>query len=207
MAVTSPVSFTKIQTEFSPRGVSNNFSDYYKGGTYVKTTDIDPSPFVSSTVAGLAMSQFLDSEYVIPLSVTLDNYNAGGQNIMLSAIDSIYTPGSGVARTTIELNSDGSGTYSTESNIDIPNIVIYSFTWLLSGSASDAYAYMDGPSGDSFSSGSVNSSLQLNTTRIWTLEVLGTGPASKTLTSTLRIKNSGGTDLIAKTISMSVALS
>jgi hypothetical protein len=206
MTVTSPVSFTKIRTEFSPRGTSNNFSDYYKGGTYVKNTDIDPAPFVSSTVIGLAMSQFLDSQYVVPLSVTLPDYNPSSQNIMLSITDTIPLPNSGSASVFINLNSDGSGSYQTYDLLGV--VVDYGFTWLTAGSSSNAYAYMDGPSGSAFDliSSPINTSLQLNTSRSWSISVQGVGPTSASLTSTLRIKNSSGTDLVAKTLSMTAAL-
>ena len=82
------------------------------------------------------------------------------------------------------------------------------FTWLPSGaSASNYYAYMDTPTGDPFSAGSSASatSLVLSTSRLWTVvSNVNTNPGSadRLLTSTLRIKDSGGNDLVARTLSM-----
>lgn len=83
----------------------------------------------------------------------------------------------------------------------------YNFSWLLTGSNTDYYAYMDAPSGNSFDSGSAatNTSLQLNAIRVWSLtaenSVNGTA-VIKTLVSTLRIKNSAGTDILSVPVSM-----
>lgn len=52
MTVSNPASFSSIKAEF---GGSNNFSDYYRGGPYVSSA---VSAAISTTIAGLAMSQF-----------------------------------------------------------------------------------------------------------------------------------------------------
>lgn len=52
MTVSNPASFSSIKAEF---GGSNNFKDYYRGGPYVA---IGASSAISTTAAGLAMSQF-----------------------------------------------------------------------------------------------------------------------------------------------------
>ena len=59
---------------------------------------------------------------------------------------------------------------------------------------------MDTPSGDPFYTGSsaTATSLQLNTTRSWSLyaEQFGAGTTIKSNSSTLRIKNSAGVDIV-----------
>lgn len=85
----------------------------------------------------------------------------------------------------------------------------YNYPWLLSGSNSDYYAYMDAPSGDSFDAGSAatGTSLQLNSMRVWALSVENSTNNSsvfKSLVSTLRIKNSAGTDILSVTVNMYV---
>ena len=85
----------------------------------------------------------------------------------------------------------------------------YSFTWLLTGSNTDYYAYMDAPSGDPFDAGSAatNTSLQLNTLRVWVLSVensVNNSSVFKSLLSTLRIKNSAGTDILSVDVNMYV---
>ena len=107
---------------------------------------------------------------------------------------------------TIELNSNGTATYSYFGT-DTGTGTFATYSWLLTGSNTDYYAYMDAPSGDAFSTGTTGSSLQLNTTRSWSLSVtratLGTN--SKANTSTLRIKNSAGTDIVSLLTDFSVS--
>lgn len=101
----------------------------------------------------------------------------------------------------ITLNSNGTLNITDQSS--------YNFSWLLSGSNSDYYAYMDAPSGDSFDSGTsaTGTSLQLNTTRVWSLSAensVNNSSVIKALSSTLRIKNSAGTDILAVGVTMYV---
>lgn len=101
----------------------------------------------------------------------------------------------------ITLNSNGT-LYITDQGS-------YNFSWLLTGSNSDYYAYMDAPSGDPFDSGSsaTGTSLQLNTSRAWTLSVensVNNSSVLKSLQSILRIKNSAGTDILAVDVYMYV---
>ena len=99
----------------------------------------------------------------------------------------------------LELNSSGTATYSyADQTTGGVNYLTYS--WLLTGANTDYYAYMDAPSGDPFYAGSsaTATSLQLNTTRSWSLyaEQLGSGNVMLANSSTLRIKNVAGTDII-----------
>ena len=113
----------------------------------------------------------------------------------------------GQAAVDIILNSSGTGAYRFGDS-DTATTNFTTFTWLPSGaSASNYYAYMDAPTGDSFSAGSsaTASSLVLSTSRLWTvLSQVNANPgnAQRQLTSTLRIKDSGGNDLVARTLSM-----
>lgn len=66
MTVTAPVSLSKIVAEF---GGPNNLSAYVRGGAYVPNTTANAN--VSTTVAGLAISQFLGATNYIPISVTV----------------------------------------------------------------------------------------------------------------------------------------
>ena len=137
------------------------------------------------------LPQFNNTTYDIELSASYDDLE--GQ------------PGS--ATVEILLNNDGTGAYRY-TTYTVPTTNFLSFTWLPSGdSASNYYAYMDAPAGNSFGGGSsaTGSSLVLSTGRIWVLtSFVGTNPGSdeKSLASTLRIKNSSGTDLVARTLSM-----
>jgi hypothetical protein len=107
----------------------------------------------------------------------------------------------------IELNSSGTATYSyADQTTGGVNYLTYS--WLLGGANTDYYAYMDAPSGDPFYTGSsaTATSLQLNTTRSWSLyvEQSGSGSDSRSNSSTLRIKNSAGTDIVTIPTAFSV---
>lgn len=156
------------------------------------------------TLAGVASGAISLSNFYgkSNLSVTLPDYNADTQNINLTLQSSDGF--SAASEVSITLNSNGSGSYSYIGTAGSGNFT--TFTWLTSGSASDCYAYMDAPSGDSFTSGTTGSSLQLNSSRSWILYVERNtfGISSKTLTSTIRIKNAGGTDLVAKTLELYV---
>jgi len=131
--------------------------------------------------------------------VQLQDYPASGGTIDL--YHSSTDPGgiSANALVKIELNSSGTATYSyadqTTGGVDY-----LSYSWRLTGANTDYYAFMDAPSGDPFYTGSsaTATSLQLNTTRSWNLyaEQFGIGTTVKSNSSTLRIKNSAGTDIV-----------
>jgi hypothetical protein len=120
--------------------------------------------------------------------------------ISLNANDLVFQPSTASASVQIELQNNGSAYYVSST------LGTKTYSWLLTGVNSDYYAYMDTPSGDPFDSGTVGTSLQLNTTQIWSLFTvqLSVGFSQKALTSTLRIKNSLGTDIISIPVDMSV---
>lgn len=139
------------------------------------------------------------------LSVNLQNYNAGTYDIQLIHINALADS----AQVRINLLSNGTATYDYEDNFTSTTNFL-SYSWLTSGSASDAYAYMDAPSSGGFAVGSsaTGSSLQLSTSRSWAVNVLSGGGAfaDAEAISTIRIKNSSGSDLAAKTIRMYVSV-
>lgn len=200
MPVTAPVSLSKIKTEFSG---PNNFKSYVRGGSYVP--NITANSAIATTESGLSMSSFLNASIQ---TVQLPQYNPdilgdvflqtyGGPNNILIA---------SWAAAQIILRPDGSGTYR-RSNVNTGDSD-FNFTWLLSGSASDYYAYLDTPIGDPPTntpvvSSALDTALQLNSIRGWMWYVESNPPGTGTLTTLaceggfLRIKNAGGTDLAA----------
>jgi len=143
------------------------------------------------------------------LSVTLPNYVSGSGISLTRSYTQVPPVGDFVTCfVRLYLNSDGTGRYAYE-DYGAGEVNFTTFTWLTSGSAADCYAYMDAPSGDAFFSGTTGSSLVLTTSRSWSLRARAAFNNSdyKTLTSTIRIKNAGGTDLIAKALDMTAAVS
>lgn len=130
--------------------------------------------------------------------VRLNTSTFGSSNITLNASDLVFSPSTAFAEAKITLNSSGTASY------EATGFSTQSYSWLLTGANSDYYAYMDSPSGDPFTSGTVGSSLQLNTSRVWSLSAsqTTTGFTSKSLTSTLRIQNSAGTDIVSIAVVM-----
>lgn len=190
MPITSPVSLSKIVSEFGGPG---NLAAYVRGGSYVP--NISAFNAISATTSGLAISQFLN---ISALNATLPQYNAQlGYDVYLSTSGNPSGSANPWAACSLILRADGSGTYR-QSNVNTGDSD-YNFTWLLSGSASNYYGYLDTPTGDSPTSGTVASSVQLNTTREWRWYVETPYPSggyvSTNATGNLRIKNSGGTDL------------
>jgi hypothetical protein len=133
--------------------------------------------------------------------VNLQNYNASTYDIELIHINASADS----AQVRINLLSNGTATYDYEDNFTSTTNFL-SYSWLTSGSASDAYAYMDTPSSGSFATGSsaTNTSLQLSTSRAWLVNITTSGGvfADASAVSTIRIKNASGTDLATKTIYM-----
>jgi hypothetical protein len=138
------------------------------------------------------------------LAVTLPNYVSGsGISLSRSHTESPPLATFVTCFVRIYLNSNGTGSYTYEPyNLGESNFT--TFTWLTSGSAADCYAYMDAPSGDPFQSGTTGTSLVLTTNRSWVLRARASINTTdfKSLTSTLRIKNAAGTDLVAKALDM-----
>lgn len=139
------------------------------------------------------------------LVVNLQNYNAGTYNIQLERINALAS----TAQVRINLLSTGIATYDYEDEFT-PTTNFLSYTWLTSGSAADAYAFMDTPSSGGFAVGSsaTNTSLVLTTNRSWSVNVSSGGGAfaDALAISNIRIKNAGGTDLAAKSIYMYVSV-
>lgn len=131
--------------------------------------------------------------------VQLQDYPASGGTIDLNHYSEDLGGITANSFVKVELNSSGTATYSyADQTTGGVNYLTYS--WLLTGANTDYYAYMDAPSGDPFYTGSsaTATSLQLNTTRSWSLyaEQFGAGTTIKSNSSTLRIKNSAGTDIV-----------
>lgn len=203
-----PLRFSEIQTEFTAQGSATNFRAYLKNAGIVDSNDTAPNVPTSGT---MNMLQFLGAA-IVSLTVNLPQYNAGsGYDVNMTA-SSFWGSGSTIdawASAQIVLYANGAGVYRTSDAGAGDND--YNFTWLTVGSASDAYAYMDAPTGDAFdgTSAATGTSLVLSTSRGWQWTALvpytsGDGNVSKSATTTLRIKNSGGTDLDTVSISILV---
>jgi hypothetical protein len=146
------------------------------------------------------------------LLVNLPNYNPDSYDISLIHNTQGLVPQ--ILYVEIVLNSDGTGNYNYFDNT-FGLASFTSFTWLLAGSASSCWAFMDTPVSlvgpiVTFNDGSsdVNSSIQLNTNRYWRLRINQSYPGpqeSSAISSTLRIQDGqNGADLVAKTLTMSV---
>lgn len=131
--------------------------------------------------------------------VRLDESTGASGVIELTSYDAQIDPSPASATVGINMLSNGTMEYVSSAGTQ-------TYSWLLSGSNSDYYSYMDTPVGNSFTTGAVATSQQLNSTRAWALQVqqFGPGNASALLGSTLRIKNSAGTDILTISVSFSV---
>lgn len=155
----------------------------WNGSSWVALNDIDNAK-TAKVWNGSSWVQFHPGVQLVSATSfpgTLSLYHDDTQSYPATATSSVN----------IILNSSGSAQYIS--------VGPQNFSWLLTGANSDYYAWMDTPVGDSFTFGTVATSLQLNTTRQWELVAFqsGVGLDSKYLTSTLRIKNSSGTDIVA----------
>jgi hypothetical protein len=131
--------------------------------------------------------------------VQINEYPSTGSGLALYQYTAVDNGNTAYASNNITVNSNGTLYITDQSS--------YNFSWLLTGANSDYYAYMDAPTGDSFSSGTTGSALQLNTSRAWQLEVsnsVNNSNVFKSLSSTLRIQNSAGTDILSVAVSMDV---
>ena len=139
--------------------------------------------------------------------VSLPEYGATSNTVTLSTSANPGGSSPAWAAVAIILNSDGTGVYRTSTYTGGDTDVL-TFTWLNTGSASDYYAYMDTPDGDTFSvlSDSTATSLQMTQQRYWQLYAeTPDANVTKLATSILRLKNSSGTDLDAINVSMLVS--
>lgn len=109
--VSNPATFSSIKAAYG--AASNNFSDYVRGGTIVPS---NAPTQISTTAAGLAMSQFNGVSSVVPLSATANPTHVSGVSRLFKGT---YTIGSSSITAV-----GGSGTYT------------YSIAYL-SGSISD----------------------------------------------------------------------
>ena len=141
------------------------------------------------------------------LAATLNQYSAMGSYdiVMERTIVQLYA--SYVeAYVKLVLNSNGTAYYQYgDSNTATTNYT--SFTWKTGGGVvGDYYAYMTTPSGDSFAGGSsaTNSALALSSTREWVLLASAGNGSEMTVAnnSTIQIRNSSGTVLASRTVSM-----
>lgn len=197
MTVTAPVSLTKIKTEFSG---PNNLAAYTRGGTYVPNTA--PNAAISTTAAGLAISQFLNSSAD---TVSLASWGAGtlGYDIYIASSFFDNTCAGATADLVLTFDSGGQMSY-----YDMLTTTYH--TWLLSGSNSDYYVRLEQTGGTGTLSGSaIDSNLQLNSNRSWTLSVsvVCGDSASADIIATLSIRNSSNTVLVSKSLFMGVSAS
>ena len=199
-----PLKFSEIKTEFAAS--ANNLLAYLKGAGIVDSNDTAPNVPSSGTISIL---DFLGAARV-DLVVNLPQYNAGSYDVTLSASIFADDPGATNLEAAVHLIlfANGAGIYR-EFNSNTGD-TDYNFTWLTTGSASSVYAYLDTPSGDSVTapySSAVATSLQMTATRAWqwNASLSGYGDIYKSATTTLRLKNSGGTDLDSVTVSVFVS--
>jgi hypothetical protein len=141
------------------------------------------------------------------LAAVLNDYNASTYNITLTRVAFANAPTTAEARVGISLANDGTAAYYYSTHV-IGQTNFASFTWKTGGGAvGDYYAYMYAPTGDAFSvDAGTGSALVLSSSRNWRLDVLSAsqGAISKSLTSTLQIRDASGTVLASKTLIFSV---
>lgn len=198
--VSNPATLQSVINTFGSGGSPTNLFAYRRGAGYVP----DTSDYNVVSTTQPALSTFAGLTY--PPLPNLPDYEPATQNIVL---DYDYAnPNAAACSVEIELNSDGNGRYSYINPVDgTQNFT--TFTWRPSGQSSgNYYAYMDAPSGGTFSIGTVSTSLVLSTTRSWRLTAATSrgNSITRSLTSTLRIKDSGENDLVAKTLYMLVIM-
>lgn len=165
------------------------------------------SAWVSAT-AGKIWNGTAWVEFFGALGATLPDQDPGLYSINIPAVDDYGIGNPAIARAILTLSPDGTGKYEIfEQNGAGVNVNLSSspFTWKTGGgTAADYYAFLDTPTGDALNplSSAVNTSLQLNTERVWYLsdiDSIGNG-TPKECNSIIRIKNVSGTDLVAKSI-------
>lgn len=127
MAITTPVSLSKIKAEFSG---PNNFSAYVRGGSYVPNTSTNSA--ISTTRSGLRMSQFAGASNVTVPDVVLQSVMITDSRAEFDFVDpmGIFT-----------LNSNGTA-YRGTSSIGSSAL----FKWLNAGAASGYEVQFNGGS-------------------------------------------------------------
>lgn len=76
MTVTAPVSLSKVKTEF---GGPNNLAAYVRGGAYVPDTPANAA--ISTTAAGLKLSQFVNASAAPAFTPVTRTYNTVGSAV------------------------------------------------------------------------------------------------------------------------------
>lgn len=101
MAVTAPVSLSKIKAEFVG---PNNLSAYVRGGSYVP--NISANAAISTTVSGLALSQFLNTVKYSPITIPVNWGSTGTTGSVSSSSQGLIVPmGSGTIRTQVTVQT------------------------------------------------------------------------------------------------------
>jgi len=191
-AVSNTATLQSVIDTFGSGGSPINLFAYRRGQAYVPN-DIPAYNVISTTEP--ALSTFAGLNYpAVELPATINQYHS-------------YTGYDGVtfvadASVVIELRSNGTGRVFYMDNSGFGEVDTLNFTWLLSGSAGDYYAFMDNAVGSPIAG--TGSSQQLNINRQWGLYAQVTIPAPQyetlSATSVLRIKTSGGRDLAVSTV-------
>lgn len=122
MPVTAPISLTKVKSEFNG---PNNLAVYVRGGAYVPNSETNSA--ISTTTAGLALSQFLGAAAFVEGTVisTIDTHSTDTRGILEGVLP----------EASIEFEANG--------NINEKNShgQINTYPWLLSGDASEFQIY------------------------------------------------------------------
>lgn len=106
MAVTSPVSLSKVIAEFLG---PNNLSAYVRGGSYVP--NISANAAISTTTSGLALSQFLNTVKYSPITIPVNWGTTGTTGTVSSSTQTLSVPmGSGTIRISVSADSGGGST-------------------------------------------------------------------------------------------------
>jgi hypothetical protein len=181
VTVTSPVSQSKVRTEFGGASPPANLKAYNKGGTYV------PSNTTTANVATdpnlLRLSQF-DGASNNVVSVTLSNHTVYGD-------DNTTSP----AAASVSLNNTGTFTWSSSNGGGS-----FAGQWM-SGDTASNYEVLATTTAGTAGTGTVGTWLNLGTTRTWqrTRALVGI----TTWTFTLQIRAVGTTTVLAScTISL-----
>jgi hypothetical protein len=206
MAITAPVSLTKIKTEFDG---PNNLAAYVRGGTYVP--NISANSAINTSPTGLAISQFLGATnlavslptnwgpfdtYEMSVSANYISFSGEGLTITAKAVLTIKTNG-----TMSGEDFYGEAGCAGSLILDEPSL---GHTWLQAGDASAVYVRLDI---DYFNSelpagSATGTNLQLNTERSWNF--CSAAPfgdnISKFAYGTLSLRDAANNVLASKTI-------